>query len=292
MANYKVNISQETYTMYELVDEKSGSFVRICPERGGIATELTLNGQPLFYLDESTFLDPSANIRGGNPILFPICGQLTDMQYEWDGHTYTMKNHGVARVMPWEVVSTRADNDAALTIRLRNDAATLQAYPFEFELLFTYILQDGELRLEQHYSNLSDRPMPMYAGFHPYFRTDNKAITYETDATTYFDYNDNLEKKIQGPIDLNGLVESVALLDASKPEIKFDLSGGCRVKMAYSEHFTYVVLWSVEGKPFVCVEPWMAKTNELNRKEELPVVPAGEAVDAWLSISCEKTGSV
>ncbi|XEC94689.1 aldose epimerase [Paenibacillus tarimensis] len=285
MSGYEINRFDDGYTMYELKEGSTDSFVRICPERGGIATELTLNGEPLFYLDRETFLDPQANIRGGNPILFPICGQLTDKKYEWEDQVFTMANHGVARTSRWEVVGTSERDEASITLRLHSNAETLPSYPFEFELLFTYVLRDGTLRLEQQYRNLSDRPMPMYAGFHPYFATNNKAIVYATDATKYLDYNDEKVKPIDGAIDLGGLVESVALLDANHPAISFDIREDCSVHMSYSEHFRYIVLWSAEGKPFVCVEPWMAKTNELNRKEELVTIEPNGQLNAWLAIS-------
>ncbi|RXZ79135.1 aldose epimerase [Paenibacillaceae bacterium] len=287
MSNFKINVLEDTYTIYELVEESSSSFVRICPERGAIATELTLNGQSLFYLDRDTFLNPDANIRGGNPILFPICGQLNDTQYEWNGQTYTMKNHGVARTAAWEVTATSTDGQASLELRLRSDDTTLASYPFEFELVFTYVLQDGKLRIDQRYCNRSDEAMPVYAGFHPYFNADSKSLVYATDATDYYDYNDEKVKAIEGAIDLNGLVESVALLDAKQPSITFPVSDSCTVTMNYSDIFKYVVLWSVEGKPFVCVEPWMAKTNELNNKTELPIIEAGQELNAWLTIACE-----
>jgi galactose mutarotase-like enzyme len=287
MTNYAVNKLDSAFTLYQLTEADTRSSVSICPARGAISTQLTLGGKELFYLDEATFIDPNANIRGGNPILFPICGQLTDGQYEWDGQTYPMKNHGVARIKPWEVIASSTEGQASLSVLLRSDADTLASYPFEFELEFTYILQGGKLRVEQHYRNLSRKPMPVYAGFHPYFATTDKELVYETDATEYLDYNDEQVKKIGNAIDLNGKVESLALLNADKPEIAFSLSADCRVTMSYSDIFKYVVLWSVEGKPFVCVEPWMAKTNELNRKDELPIIEAGQALEAWLEIGCE-----
>lgn len=286
MSNYHITKQLENgFTLYELTESSTSSSVRICPERGAIAISLVLNGKELFYLDKATFLDREANIRGGNPILFPICGQLTDAQYEWNGTIYPMKNHGVARVKPWEVTASSSEDQASLTLSLRSDAETLAAYPFAFELEFTYILKGGKLRLEQHYRNHSDSAMPVYAGFHPYFATTNKALSYETDATRFLDYNDMETKPIAGAIDLAGKVESLTLLDAHAREIAFPLDASTHVRMAYSDVFKYVVLWSVEGKPFVCVEPWMAKTHELNRKEELPLIEPGATLEAWLEIS-------
>ncbi|MBJ6360996.1 aldose epimerase [Paenibacillus sp. GCM10012307] len=287
MSNYAVHKLDHTFTIYQLTEADTDSSVSICPDRGAIATQLRLRGKELFYLDKATFMDPVSNIRGGNPILFPISGQLTDGQYEWEGHTYSMKNHGVARTNHWEVVSFGTDGAASLTVRLHSDASTLASYPFEFELEFTYILQGGKLRLEQQYRNLSGKPMPVYAGFHPYFATANKELVYETDATVYLDYNDGEIKQIDHAIDLSGKVESLTLLDARKPQISFSLAEDTRIKLSYSDVFKYVVLWSVEGKPFVCVEPWMAKTHELNRKEELPFIEAGSTLEAWLEIASE-----
>lgn len=290
MSNHEVRSYEDTFTLYELTEESTQSRVIVCPERGGIVIGCQLNGLELFYLDKATFEHKTANIRGGNPILFPICGQLEEQAYEWNGQTYSMANHGVARNAAWDVVSTNAEGEASITIRLQSNEDTLRSYPFAFELLFTYVLQNGQLHTRQTYRNRSDAAaMPFYAGFHPYFAIDSdKKIAYEIDATRYFDYNDNVEKPFDGVIDLEGLVESVCLLDAKKSEISFPSVQGARVRLTYDDIFKYMVLWSVKDRPFVCVEPWMAMTGELGRKEELVMLNAGEELQANLTISCER----
>lgn len=155
-------------------------------------------------------------------MLFPICGFLSDGKYEWKGLTYAMKNHGVARTHPWEVAQSSEDGRASLTLKLKSGASTLEAFPFEFELLFTYSLKDAQLHIEQQYKkNLSSEAMPMYAGFHPYFAADRKDIAYDTDAASYMDYNDHLVKPYQGRLDLSTMVESANLLDARTRRISF-----------------------------------------------------------------------
>ncbi|NIK78150.1 galactose mutarotase-like enzyme [Paenibacillus castaneae] len=290
MSNYEVRQYQDTFTLYELTEQSSNSRVVVCPERGGIVIGCQLHGTELFYLDKATFDNAAANIRGGNPILFPICGQLDNQAYEWNGQTHYMANHGVARTSVWEVVDTQNNDEASITIRLRSNEQTLQSYPFAFELLFTYVLKDGQLHTRQQYRNLSESDtMPFYAGFHPYFALDsNKNIAYESDATRYIDYNDNVEKPFTGMIDLEGLVESVCLLDAKKSEIAFPVSADTRVRLTYDDIFKYVVLWSVKDRPFLCVEPWMAMTGELNRQDELIMLGAGEELKANFTISCEQ----
>ena len=287
MSNFGVSSYIDTYTIYELTEQSTNSRVLVCPERGGIAIGCQLRGQELFYLDKATFVHPIANIRGGNPILFPICGQLEQGSYTWNGQTYSMANHGVARTSVWEVVGTSTDGEASITIALRSSTETLQAFPFAFELLFTYSLSDGQLHTRQQYRNLSEtEAMPFYAGFHPYFAIDgSKNLAYETDATQFIDYNDNIVKPFDGTVDLETRVESVCLLDAKKREIAFQGAGGARVRLIYDDLFKYVVLWSVKDRPFICVEPWMAMTGELNRQEELVMLEAGESLHTVLTIA-------
>jgi galactose mutarotase-like enzyme len=125
----------------------------------------------------------------------------------------------------------------------------------------------------------------MYAGFHPYFKTGEKHLSYETDTTRYFDYNDNNEKEFKGSVDIGNLKEAIVLLDGAQPNISFNvLHLKKRVKITYSESFKYVMLWSECEKEFVCVEPWMAKTDEFNRKEELIIIKEKNSLKTDISI--------
>ncbi|WP_123043132.1 aldose epimerase [Cohnella candidum] len=286
-SRYEIAKSMDQYPILELIDHETDSSVLLCPDRGGIVIGARLNGRETLYLDKETFYDPEANIRGGIPVLFPICGQLRQGQYEWEGVTYKMKNHGVARNRPWETAVTGIDGSAWATLVLRSSPDTLESYPFDFELRFTYRLKAGVLSIEQEYRNLSDRSMPMVAGFHPYFATEGKSLPYVTDATRYLDYNDGVIKPFEGVIDLTEMKESAALLDATRPEIAFPLSTEAAIHMSYSESFRYVVLWAVEGKPFVCVEPWTALNEALNDNKGLLGVEPGETFSAVLHIACE-----
>ncbi|WNQ10954.1 aldose epimerase [Paenibacillus aurantius] len=286
MGRYQVVQTVDCYPVWELVEEATRSVVRICPERGGIVTGFRSKGRELLYLDRQTYEDPEANIRGGIPVLFPICGQLPDGRYEWDGESFTMPNHGVARNRPWEVAGTETEGHAAITLKLTSDAGTLESYPFDFELRFTYLLKDGGLTIRQEYGNRSEASLPVYAGFHPYFASDRKELAYASDASSVLDLNDGREKPFHGSVDLTGRKEAVFLLGTKQREIAFQPAEGYGIRMSYGGEFRYIVLWSVPDKPFVCVEPWMAKTNEMNLKEELVMIPAGETLVTELAISC------
>jgi galactose mutarotase-like enzyme len=133
--------------------------------------------------------------------------------------------------------------------------------------------------------------MPVYPGFHPYFAAAEKELVYETDASRYMDYNDGTVKPFTGRLDIGPLKEAVALLDAGEPRIAFRLPGtGRRIEMEYSRNFRYVVIWTVPGAEFICVEPWMGLTGELNRGEDLVWIEPGDILAARLVIRAEDAG--
>lgn len=287
---YQLNILKENqFDVYELIDTEAGSWLKVVPERGGIIIGYGVGGEEILFLNKDTLINPEKNIRGGIPILFPISGQLDGGEYEWNGRRYKMKNHGVARNQPWEVVETKAtETDAAIMLRLTSNLETKKEYPFEFELMFTYRLTNKMLMIEQQYRNQSAEAMPIYPGFHPYFKTSVKALTYQTDAKTYLDYNDMEVKEINGPdsLDLSDKKESFVLLDAADRKISFELPDRKKqITLTYGDEFKYVVLWTEKDQEFVCIEPWMALTNELNRNEELVMVGAGQTLATILNIA-------
>ncbi|WP_235941717.1 aldose epimerase family protein [Paenibacillus puerhi] len=284
MRAYEIHEYEDTYKVYELRETATGSWFRIVPARGGIVTSYGTAGEERLYLERETLLDPEANIRGGIPVLFPFSGFVTEGSYEWNGQRYSIKNHGVARNHAWTVERTGEDRGVFIVLTLRANEQTLASFPFDFELRFTYRLLDGKLTIEQEYVNYSEEPMPMYPGFHPYFLADRKEAHYRTDADLLFDFNDHQVKPYEGSINLDELPESVVFQNAKEPVIGVTFDGRQHVEMTYSGTFRFVVLWSIKGKPFICVEPWMAMPDEINRKQELTFVPTGKSVLAELVI--------
>ena len=52
------------------------NYIKFCPERGGVITNWVSDGNEILYFDKTRFMDKTKSIRGGIPILFPICGNL------------------------------------------------------------------------------------------------------------------------------------------------------------------------------------------------------------------------
>ena len=64
------------YAHWDFVHPSSGDRLRIIPERGGLVSGWCCGGREILYFDQGRYADPSKSIRGGIPVLFPICGNL------------------------------------------------------------------------------------------------------------------------------------------------------------------------------------------------------------------------
>lgn len=271
------------FEVIEIVEEHSNSKAVICPERGGILIELVLGGEQLLYLNEETFADKSKNIRGGNPILFPISGALTNNEYIIDGETYILEQHGFARNMAWEVEATDSNS---VTLSLQDTEETFSVYPFEFLLTFTYILEDGTLQIHQQYENHAERTMPFYAGFHPYFLGNHRQLSYEIASQQYLDYADFNTKKLETDINQLEINPAKVFLNLSEQKVAFG-SGEKKVVLSFSREFPVVVLWSETPDQYVCVEPWMAGPDAFTNEDKVIELEAGKVMIATFTIAYE-----
>lgn len=275
---------------YVLANPRQLTCLEIVPERGGIATHWRVNGHDIFYLDAERFKDPTLSVRGGNPILFPICGNLPDNTYTHNGKTYTLKQHGFARELPWTVLDQQSSEaDARLTLGLTSNEQTRAVYPFDFELAFTYILENNSLTLHQRYTNHSTERMPFSAGFHPYFNVQDKSqLRLHIPATQY---DDNITKSVQAYS--GGFDFDVEEIDAAFTELSsrvasvVDEGRSQRVVLTSSPEFSTVVFWTVKGKPFYCLEPWTAPRNALNTGNHLLHLDPGQSMDLEIRLAIE-----
>ena len=120
------------------------------------------------------------------PVLFPIVGRLKDDQYQYDGQTYHLGQHGFARDSVFEI---KDHEDETITFVLRANEKTLAKYPFNFELEVKYSLEENSLKEEFIVKNLDDKTMIFGIGGHPGFNLPtNEKISKED---YYFKFTPN-----------------------------------------------------------------------------------------------------
>lgn len=287
---YSVEQSQEQFLTYWLRDESHRSAIAVVPDRGGIITHWQLHDRNLLYLNEARFQNPSLSVRGGIPILFPICGNLPDNQYHHGDRAYTLKQHGFARDLPWEVKQTGTTEDcASITLELTSQPQTRAVYPFEFALEFTYRLRGNRLSLQQRYTNTGDQPMPFSAGFHPYFPVADKTqLRFDVPATEAIDQKTGQRIPFFNTFDFQQAEIDWAFSDPHRTvAIVTDLHTQMRWTLTYSPEFSTLVFWTLHDQNFFCLEPWTAPRNALNTGLRLLTLAPGETRELYVELTAD-----
>jgi len=284
---FAIALQEQQYKTYVLTDESTNSQVEVIPERGGIITKWRVNGEEIFYLDAERLTNRELSVRGGNPILFPICGNLPDNTYTSQGKQYTLKQHGFARELPWQVTDQATEDKASLTVVLNSNEQTKAVYPFDFELAFTYHMQGNTLEVQQNYTNKSSEPMPFSFGFHPYFAVSDKTqLEFEIPSREYLDQKTKEIHSFNGNFDFNLDEIDVAFKQLTSQSASVtDHSRKLKLTLDYDDVFPILVFWTVKGKDFYCPEPWSAGRNSLNTGEHLTILEPGASCSASMKLT-------
>ncbi|MGD1807818.1 aldose epimerase [Dapis sp. BLCC M126] len=274
---------------YILSDETTQSMVVVVPERGGIVTDWRTQDQKIFYMDKERFADPTLSVRGGIPLLFPICGNLPDDTYTLDGESYKLKQHGFARTLPWAVTNQSTENGASITVTLRNNDETMAGYPFNFELNYTYILRGNTLEMRYSHTNLSQKPMPFSTGIHPYFAVADKSqLEFDLPSNEYKLKGEPTVNTFSGVFDFNSEEIDWAFVNLSKQSaVVTDKSRNLKLTINYDSNYSTLVFWTVKGKDFYCLEPWTGPRNAMNTGEHLLIAEPGKTVETVISMTAE-----
>ncbi len=287
-----LQVEQRQYKTYILTDPTNQSRIEILPEKGGIVTSWKVDDREIFYLDAERLTHPELSVRGGIPILFPICGNLPDNAYTHNGQPYTLKQHGFARDLPWQVVESStsdAASDSSITLTLSSSTETLKSYPFEFEVAFTYELHGNVLTIRQQYTNHSAVMMPFVSGLHPYFSIEDKSkLRFEIPATQYWDHKALVNKAYFGSFDFELDEIDIGFKELSgAAATAIDLDRQLRMTLTYDSSYSTVVFWTVKGKDFYCIEPWTAPRNALNTGEHLLTIQPGATLEMSVSMTAD-----
>lgn len=271
---FAVALQADSPSTYVLSDTDTAARLELVPDRGGIAIRWQVEGQDIFYFDGDRFANPELSVRGGIPILFPICGNLPDNQYSLGGQTYSLKQHGFARDLPWQVTRQDVAEAASLTLELTHSETTLAQYPFEFRLAFTFKLRGNTLELQQQFTNLSTQPMPFSTGLHPYFLVEDKSqLAFDIPSHEFRNHLSGGVEAFEGSFDFGQDEIDLAFqgLTATAATVT-DHHLGRRLTLSWSADYTKLVFWTVKGKDYYCLEPWTAPRNALNTGENLLMI--------------------
>ncbi len=221
--------------------------------------ELMTNADPAFW-------------TGHAPILFPVVGRPYHDVIRVDGREYSMKQHGFARRMRFEVVAVGADG---VTFRLTDNDETRAQYPFAFALEIAFRLVGATLSVDVAVRNTGDVVLPASFGFHPAFawplpygepRADHR-IVFSADEPDMLrmiaDDGTIAEGERVSPLDGRTLALRDALFEKDalvwdgvrSDSVTYGAPDGPQLRIDFPDT-PKLGIWTKPGAAYVCVEPW------------------------------------
>ena len=169
-----------------LTDRATDTVVTVVPSVGNIATAMRVKGHDVLRFPHASLAEFKARPGAtGIPFMGPWANRLDEAAFYANGrrHPFDLSLGNIRGDTPihgfltttdrWQVVAMSATADAALvTSRLEvyRQPAWMRQWPFAHTVEITYRLADGVLEVATAIVNLSDDPMPVAIGFHPYFQ--------------------------------------------------------------------------------------------------------------------------
>ena len=210
-----------------------------------------------------------------SPLLFPIIGRLKDAAYNWQGQSYEMSTHGFASRSNFELINT---SENSLQYCLKSSSETKEIYPFDFELLVTYKLQESSLEVEYSVNNTGKGVLPFSIGGHPGFSCNWQKDDCLENYYLHFSEKENAARMQVTPEGLFGREMIPCLQNSDRIDLNEELFDECltlvfkdlksktvslchkqlpqKITMNISQ-FPYFGVWSESGADFVCLEPWL-----------------------------------
>jgi galactose mutarotase-like enzyme len=244
---------------------------------------------------------------GRAPLLFPIVGTLAGGVYRLGGRTYALARHGFARGKKFSV--SRSDESSAV-FTLRENAATLEVYPFHFELTAHFELVGPTLSVTTRVGNRGDEPMPASVGYHPGFRWP---LPFGQPRAAHF-----VEFEVEEPdpvrrIDSLGLLtperhptpiahrrlpltdalfaDDVLILDRVRSRsVLYGSDHGPRLRLSFPDA-PFLGLWTKPDAQFICIEPWHGVTDltgysgDFRDKPGVFVLPPGAVLSTTMTVT-------
>ena len=226
-----------------------------------------------------------------SPVLFPNVGKTYHNTVLIGGTHYPTSQHGFARDSQFKCIREKEDTVSFL---LASSEETKEVYPFDFDLIITYTLKGNALSVDWEVRNTGEEDMYFTIGAHPAFRFAREGEK-KTDYLLRFPGKESLEYilidsaeaaadktkvyKLSLENECCPLTEEMFENDAlifdngQIEEVLICHKDGAPYVRMQCEGFPNFGIWSVKDAPFVCLEPWMGRCDDVGFCEELSQKP-------------------
>ena len=247
---------------------------------------------------------------GQAPLLFPVIGRSPAGRARWQGRSFEMPPHGVARQRVFQVLAARADR---AVFELVDDDATRASYPFAFRLTVDYTLAPDALTMTVTASNPArDAVLPASIGFHPAFawplvpgrvKTEHVVRFAEAETapirridSTGLGHKHGFATPVRGramALEDALFVDDAVIFDRlDSRRLWYGVPGapGLRVDFPDCPHLG---IWMKPGAPYLCLEPWqgfapdIGDDGDLSKRPGIVLVPPGGTMSRTLRLALD-----
>lgn len=237
------------------------------------------------------------------PVLFPNVGKTYKNTVKIKDVQYPTVQHGFARDHEFQC---RYVDEKKAEFLLTSTDETKKVYPYDFQLIITYILDENRINVKWEVKNPSDETIYFTIGGHPAFRF-GKPEEKKEDYILRFPGKEKLsyvlidlreeavdptavsELKLKQeccPVTEQLFEKDALIFDHTQiEEVWLCRKNGTPYVGVKAKGFPSFGIWSVKDAPFVCLEPWMGRCDnvgfdqELSQKENVNSVEAGESFE-------------
>ena len=268
-----------------------GDQLTFFPDRGGLVSSWISAGRERLYFDTTRFSDPKKSVRGGIPVLFPICGNLPGSRLDLPQGSYLLSQHGFARDLPWQWQDL--SDRSGIRLVLESNPQTLAAFPFSFLLSLDYRLEPSALEILATVEHRLDSSgvMPFSLGLHPYFAVSSlQAVSLDGLPERCLDHHQMApastpDQLAQLPQGVDFLAEptgdSVRLVDAGSGQV---------ISLELTDPLDLAVGWTEPPRSMVCLEPWTAPRGSLATGDRRLELEPGQAMQLRCRYVCSEAG--
>lgn len=219
------------------------------------------------------------------PVLFPVIGRCLNDEIVVEGKKFRMEKHGFARKSNFKLLEL---GEAKMVFSLTSNKATLEMYPFRFEFLIGYHINENQLICAYEVINRDEKPIYFQLGGHPAFavpfnideKYEDYFLEFEQaenssrhfiDGSGFFDGRNEPVLANSNRIQLrNDLFKDDALIfkDLKSRQLTIRSKNHLRFLTVDFHGFNYLGLWAKENAPYVCIEPWLGCADTANAVAE------------------------
>lgn len=255
-----------------------------------LRVEISLLGAEILRIQDAEGIDrlwdgDPAFWKGRSPVLFPLCGALKDDTYTLAGKPYHLMKHGFASA---SVFAVEQLEEAGVTLLLAGDARAFPGLPSAFAFRVRYALEGSALRVAFEAENLGDAAFYFSCGAHEAYACPEGIEAYRV----VLERPETLDRCVLEGSFLSGETEpvpmepgvlplhaglfsndSLVLASLGSRAVTLESTAHARTVRVEFADFPYLLLWTVPGAGFLCIEPWHNLPDALDTDQRIEHKP-------------------